>query len=76
MDKDWCTNIKCAEQIDNISVFVQVTACCRKVSIFFHGANMGLTWVLSAPGEPHVGPMDLAIREQALESLLSSFVND
>ena len=28
-----------------------------------HGANMGLTWVLSAPDEPHVGPMNLAIRD-------------
>ena len=27
-----------------------------------HGANMGHTWVLSAPGGPHVGPMNLAIR--------------
>ena len=27
-----------------------------------HGANMGTTWVLSAPDGPHVGPMDLAIR--------------
>ena len=27
-----------------------------------HGANMGPTWVLSAPGGPHVGPMILAIR--------------
>ena len=26
------------------------------------GANMGPTWVLSAPGGPHVGPMNLAIR--------------
>ena len=26
-----------------------------------HGANMGPTWVLSAPGGPHVGPMNLAI---------------
>ena len=26
-----------------------------------HGANMGPTWVLSAPGEPHVGPMNLTI---------------
>ena len=25
-------------------------------------ANMGPTWVLSAPGVPHVGPMNLAIR--------------
>ena len=27
----------------------------------FHGANMGPTWVLLAPDEPHDGPMDLAI---------------
>ena len=27
------------------------------------GANMGPTWVLSAPDRPHVGPMNLAIRE-------------
>ena len=28
-----------------------------------HGANMGLTWVLSDPAGSHVGPMNLAIRE-------------
>ena len=27
-----------------------------------HGANMGPTWVLSAPDGPHVGPMNFAIR--------------
>ena len=26
-----------------------------------HGANMGLTWVPSAPYGPHAGPMNLAI---------------
>ena len=26
-----------------------------------HGANMGPTWVLSAPDGPHIGPMNLAI---------------
>ena len=26
-------------------------------------ANMGPTWVLAAPGGPHVGPMKLAIRD-------------
>ena len=26
-----------------------------------HGANMGPTWVLSAPDGPHVGPINLAI---------------
>ena len=25
-------------------------------------ANMGPTWVLSAPDGPHVGPMNLAVR--------------
>ena len=27
-----------------------------------HGAHMGRTWVLSAPGDPHVGTMNLAIK--------------
>ena len=27
-----------------------------------HGANMGPTWVLSAPDGPHVDPMNLTIR--------------
>ena len=31
-----------------------------------HGANMGPTWVLSAPGRSHVGPMNLAIWGMAL----------
>ena len=26
-----------------------------------HGANMGPTWVLSAPDGPHVGPMNISI---------------
>ena len=26
-----------------------------------HGANMGPTWVLSAPDRPHIGPMNFAI---------------
>ena len=28
-----------------------------------HGANMGPIWVLSTPDGPHVGPMNLAIRD-------------
>ena len=28
-----------------------------------HGTNMGPTWVLSAPDGPHIGPMNLAIRQ-------------
>ena len=36
-----------------------------------HGANMGPTWVLSAPGGTHVDPMTLAIRENTV-SLIAS----
>ena len=28
-----------------------------------HVAHIGPTWVLSAPGGPHIGPMNLAIRD-------------
>ena len=28
-----------------------------------HGANMGPTWVLSAPDGPHIGPMNFVIRD-------------
>ena len=31
-----------------------------------HGANMRPNWVLSAPDGPHVGPMNLAIRDAML----------
>ena len=38
--------------------------CCRTYpDSKFYGANMGPTWLLSAPDGPHVGPMNLAIRE-------------
>ena len=32
-----------------------------------HGANMGPTWVLSAPDGPHDGPMNLAIRDPYIQ---------
>ena len=35
-----------------------------------HGPNMGPTWVLSAPDGPHVGPMNLAIREWLEHNML------
>ena len=34
-----------------------------------HGANMGPTWVLSAPDGPHVGPMNLAIRDTSASNI-------
>ena len=35
-----------------------------------HGANMGPTWVLSAPDGSHVGPMNLAIRDGCVHLFL------
>ena len=49
-------------------------SCSEHQAVFFHesfpdskvhGANMGSTWVLSAPDGPHVGPVNLAIRDGA-----------
>ena len=40
-----------------------------------HGANMGPTWVLSVPDGPHVGPMNLAIRDSCWHSVLRMRVN-
>ena len=34
-----------------------------------HGANMGPTWVLSAPDGLHVGPMNLALRDGIMNRL-------
>ena len=36
-----------------------------------HGTNTGPTWVLPAPDGPHVGPMNLAIREPSHECINS-----
>ena len=36
-----------------------------------HRANMGPTWVLSAPDGPHVGPMNLAIKVVNVAARLS-----
>ena len=61
--------------LDRESSLIQVMTWCRKDSFELdrvyiiiapdskvHGANMGPTWVLSAPDGPRVGPMNLAIR--------------
>ena len=40
-----------------------------------HGANMGPTWVLSAPDGPHAGPMNLAVRELGTEWVTSHYLN-
>ena len=46
-------NMKISQEIMNISIPDSKD----------HGTNMGPIWVLSAPGGPHVGPMNLAIRD-------------
>ena len=55
--------------IIRISTFINMMEHQRIMMLFFsypdgkvHGANMGPSWVLSAPDGPHVGPMNLAIR--------------
>ena len=41
-----------------------------------HGANMGSTWVLQAADGPHVGPMNLAIRESLFQGwVCNEFIN-
>ena len=40
-----------------MTVYISVYSPDSKV----HGANMGPTWVLSSPGGPYVGPMNLAV---------------
>ena len=40
-----------------------IVGCCNNYPASkVHGANMGPTWVLSAPDGPNVGPMNVAIR--------------
>ena len=41
-----------------------------------HGANMGPTYVLSAPGGPHVGSMNLAIWDSFEKSVHRTFPGD
>ena len=45
--------------LNNIAIWTNIRTPDSKV----HGANMGLTWFLSAPDGPHFGPMNLAIRD-------------
>ena len=54
---------KWPQDIESVLVFLD-----NKV----HGANMGPTWVLSAPDGSHVGPTNLAIRDPFLWLLEAS----
>ena len=73
-----CTNDRCASRLrsSNTSTSIYPQLYCWWVMILInipifevipdskvHGTNMGPTWVLSAPVGPHVGPMNLAIKD-------------
>ena len=58
-------------------ICLNISKCGPRATLYhpdrkIHGANMGPTWVLSAPDGPHVGPMNLAIR--AMLSVLTGTV--
>ena len=60
--------------VSTISYFLSIR---RYVSIDIypdskvHRANMGPTWILSAPDGPHVGPMNLATRVSSIRKMSS-----
>ena len=66
----WKTNISCCPNRLNENEWQSLHTASSSNSWTpdskVHGANMGLTWVLSAPDGPHVGPMNLAIRDAKL----------
>ena len=57
-DSDLCRHMASLGHSEWIALLIFHTFPDSKVP----GANMGPTWVLSAPDGPHVGPMNLAIR--------------
>ena len=63
-----CNHPSCLSCYDNFKPCRQLFGCTvlkfaqHDPDSKVHGANMGPTWVLSAPDGPHVGPMNLAIR--------------
>ena len=64
-----CSRLQMIRWYDGISESVVLSLTRRNMNFTrrypdskIHGANMGPTWVLSAPDGPHVDPMTLAIR--------------
>ena len=53
-----------------VSLLYDCNAMCNIQDSKFHGANMGPTWVLSAQDGPHVGPMNLAIRDGSCGTMI------
>ena len=54
---------KCIFKILNSASAILWTRQVKFVDSKVRGADMGPTWILSAPCGPHVGPMNLAIRD-------------
>ena len=63
----WIQNENAVSKMVDILSWSQCANPDKKV----HGANMGPTWVLSAPDGPHVGPMNFAMREGGQEITIS-----
>ena len=51
------------EHVENGDIYMSFKGISKKgyPDSKVHGANMGHTWVLSAPDGPHIGPMNLTI---------------
>ena len=64
----------------HVKGWLLVSVRCKNPDSKVHGVNMGPTWVLSAPDWPHVGPMNIAIRErlwtQWQPGSVPTFIND
>ena len=57
----------CSNSIANALELLQSCAkpsICNNPDSKVHGTNIGPTWVLAAPDGPHVGPMNLTVRER------------
>ena len=61
-EEDYITH-QCSNLDNSLANTLANTAVEVRPDSKVHGYNMGPTWVLSAPDGPHVGPMNLAIRE-------------
>ena len=59
----WQTAFSLISSADLVLIHGLFTAVTKRPDSKVHGANMGPTWVLSAPDVPHDDPMNLAIRE-------------
>ena len=65
--EEHCQRVICAGVIGNVSIFSPIDGDVDSIpDSKVHEANVGPTWVLSAPDGPHVGPMNLAIKDAYL----------